>query len=168
MPTPIAEYKRIIASTEHAKGINTATSKIVSEIFGATEEISIEDLAKITGYSLATISNAVKFLEQHGIIKKVKKPGSKKVYVKTERDFMTVLIKNMNKNHETAIRPLKQILPELVKEQKQLIKENKQETKKEQLKKELHIIQQHLEQVEQMERIFDHVITQCNKNRKSL
>lgn len=166
MSTPIEAYKRTVAQIERAKGVNSAIAKIISEIFASPKEISIEELAKKTGYSLATVSNTVKFLEGNGIANRVKKPGSKKVYVNAQRDFMQVLIQSMNRNHEIAVRPLKQVLPELIKEQKQLIKETKKENKKEQLKGELHVIEKHLEQVELMEELIDHVVSQCAKNRK--
>lgn len=166
MSLPIEQYKNIVAQIERAKGINTATARLTSEIFASTKEISLEELASITGYSLATVSNTIKFLEPHGIINRIKKPGSKKVYVSAERDFMSVLAKTMNRTHETAVRPLKQILPELIKEQKDLIKKTTQEKNKTKLKAELEIIEEHLKQVKRMEEILDHVVTQCNKHRK--
>ncbi len=156
--SPIEEFKKIIVTTEHKKGMSTATAKIFSEIFCSTKEISIETLSKNTRYSLATISNNVKFLEQNGAINKIKKPGSKKIYVTAERDFMKILIKGMNTQHEITIRPVKQLLPKLIKKQKELIKETKQESKRELLKKELTIIEQQLKQVNLVEKLIDHII----------
>jgi len=168
MTTPIEEFKRILTHTERAKGINSATAKIIAEIFASTGEISIEELAKKTKYSLATISNSIRFVEQYGAVTKLKKPGSKKIYVKAERDFMKVLAANMNKTHEIAIRPLKQTLPNLIREQKKLITQEKKTPKKEQLKAELKIIQGHLIQVQLAEEFIEHIITACAKNRQRI
>ncbi|MCF7799235.1 HTH domain-containing protein [Candidatus Woesearchaeota archaeon] len=168
MTKPIEEYKKIVAEIEQKKGVKVATAKIVAEIFATPEEISIEELANKTKYSLATISNNVSFLEQIGVISRIKKPGSKRIYVTAERDFINILIKSMNKNHEIAVRPLKQILPGLIAEQKKLVKHAQESNRKKQLKEELNIIQQHYEQVRIMEQLLDHVISQCNKNRNLL
>ena len=166
MTTPIQIYKETIARVERAKGINTATAKIVAEIFSTPKEISLEELSTRTGYSLATVSNTIKFLEPIGVILRLKQPGSKRIYVRADRDFLSVLVKNMNRTHDIALRPLKQTLPELIKEQRQLIRQAKDEKTRQQLKAEQTIMQEHLQQVQLAEELIDHVIEQCNKRRK--
>ena len=60
---------------------------LLAVLYLEPNEISMEDLAKKTGYSLASISIKLKSLEYFFMVKKYTKPKSKRVYVYMEKDF---------------------------------------------------------------------------------
>ena len=60
------------------QGMDDLFSSIFSLLVLEPEDIAMDELAKKTGYSVASISNKVKILKVHGIVKKSRKPGSKK------------------------------------------------------------------------------------------
>jgi len=66
----------IITSLSYLKGRSTKTAKIIAHIYirrKATQKL----LREITGYSLGTISNTLKFLEKIGIIHKTQDPQTR-------------------------------------------------------------------------------------------
>lgn len=69
-------------------GLDDLSSMIFAILITEPEEITMQDLAKKTGYSLASISNKVKMLVDFGVITRNAKPGSKKAYLYMEKDFL--------------------------------------------------------------------------------
>ena len=69
--------------------------ELFARIYIEPEPIAMEELAKETRYSLASVSNKVKILSLSMHIKKVKKPGSKKVYFYMEKDIMNIWKENI-------------------------------------------------------------------------
>lgn len=146
--------------TENAKsnGLDDFSSRIVAILFLETEAISLEELAGKTGYCLSSISTGIKLLEKFGFIKKLKKPPSKKVYIKMENDISKLILELMKKKHETVMGRSKQLLPEIIKEYKS--------TKSS--KKELKIIENYYEDVLRSESILTEAIAKMEKmGRKS-
>ena len=68
------------------------TSLIYARIFIDPDEVAMEDLAKETGYSLASISNKLKILETRGVVTRRTRPGTRKVYVFAEKDMMRMMV----------------------------------------------------------------------------
>lgn len=88
------EFARIFKPVGEIHGMDTASIDIFYMVYLSPLEVSLEEIATKTGYSLASVSNKVKMFEMKGMIKKATKPGSKKVYVYADKNFLK-LIKNM-------------------------------------------------------------------------
>lgn len=73
------------------KGWDDLTSRIIGILYLSPDPISMEELAKKTGYSLASISNKMKLLEPLGFITRRCKPGSKKCYFYFQKDFYKIM-----------------------------------------------------------------------------
>jgi len=72
-----------------------------SEIHGRTiaalmvygKKLSLQDLAKKTGYSISTLSLSLDLLEFFGMIKKIKNAGDRKLYIELHGDLLEGLKK---------------------------------------------------------------------------
>lgn len=68
------------------------TTLIYARLFIDPDEVAMEDLAKETGYSLASISNKLKLLETCGVVTRRTRPGTRKIYVYAEKDMMKMMM----------------------------------------------------------------------------
>ncbi|MBU4242379.1 MAG: hypothetical protein KKF52_04050, partial [Nanoarchaeota archaeon] len=84
----IVEYFKKIGAVQ---GMDELSSTIIGILYSAVKEITMEDIVRKTGYSLASISNKIKFLSDIGLITKKTKPGNKKIYLYMEKDFMKMI-----------------------------------------------------------------------------
>ncbi|UCD03271.1 MAG: hypothetical protein JSV63_01385 [Candidatus Aenigmatarchaeota archaeon] len=74
-------------------GYSPVHGKIIGALLSEDEPIAMQDLAKKTGYSTGMISLSLDLLEVLGVIKEVKKPGDRKLYVQLDGDLLTILKK---------------------------------------------------------------------------
>lgn len=146
-------------------GLKAVMAKVHAVLFMEAEEISLEDIAKQTGYSLASVSTAAKHLETFKKAQRIKKPGSKKVYYKGEKNMVCVLHEHIKESIEGAIKPMQQRLPYCLTELKKELK-NKSLTKekKKELKKKITWYESYLEQNELLAKIFDNIEKEFTKH----
>ncbi len=86
--SPKEEFIELIAEVNRGKGLDGLTSKIIGILFIEPEEVSMEELAKRTGYSLSAVSTSMKMLAMSGFVKRVEKPRTKKAYFFFEKDML--------------------------------------------------------------------------------
>jgi len=72
-------------------GYSPVHGKILAALFVNNGELSLQELAKETGYSSSMISLSLDFLEIFGIIKKRKKPQDRNLYIKLQGDLLECL-----------------------------------------------------------------------------
>ena len=120
---------------------------LISILFLEIEEISLEELAQKSGFSLASISNKARMLEQMGFLKRTCKPGTKKVYVFIEKDLFKIMREHLLKKQEIMIHQMKQGLPFIIEKH-----EHKSLTEKE--RKELKIVKDYLKQISALDLII--------------
>ncbi len=131
----------IVLMTENSKvnGLDELSSRIIGILFIEPKEIALDELAKRTGYSLSAVSTAMKLIERAGIVKRSKKPKSRKVYYYMEKDMLAMWIQLMRRKHENIILPSKQKLPKIIEKYKLEKSENSEE--------ELRIVENYYKQV---------------------
>ncbi len=95
-------------------GMDPLASTIFMMLFLEPGELSMEELAERTGYSLASIHNKMKILERVGHVKKIRKPGTKKVFYYMEKDMMKNFFEIMENTYLTRVKPTIAFLPELI------------------------------------------------------
>ncbi len=97
MPSAPKELEEKILDTfaEVAQGIGYSPlhGKIIGVLLVEDRPVSLQDLAKLTGYSASTISLSLDFLELLGVIKKVKVSADRKLYVQLQGDLLEALKK---------------------------------------------------------------------------
>ena len=138
------------------QGMDPLTIKLFALIYIDPEDIAIDELAKRTGYSLASISNKVKILQTLGIIRKIKKPGSKKLFVRIEKNVLKIHRDIMIIKEAIGTKIAKELLPELLMKYK-----NKKLNNEE--KKKLKIIEEYHKQIIILENLVKKTIMDYNK-----
>ncbi len=113
--SPEEEFMDLVMSVAKAKGADELTARIVAVLFIEPKEISLEELSKRTGYSLSAISMSMKFMEKTPFIRRIKLPGSKKVYFYMEKDLFGIFMRHIKMENELALKPMKERLPEIIK-----------------------------------------------------
>jgi len=88
-----AELEKLLLKSDSELGHSRVVKKMMFILLISDKEISMEELAKRTNYSLATLSNTIKSVEKLGLVERVPYPRTKRVYVKAKSGFYD-LIKN--------------------------------------------------------------------------
>lgn len=134
-------------------GYSDVHGKIIAALLVENKPVSLQELAKKTGYSSAMLSLSIDFLEVLGVVKKIKKAGDRQLYVGFQGSLLECLRKAILFKAEQSISDsLKEF--ELRKKQLQKIK-NSEEKKKvlrtlNILQKEIHRLQRYLKMLSMM------------------
>jgi len=110
-------------------------------------ELPIEQIAKKSGYSLASISNTMKMLEGMGMVTRSKKPGSRKVYYFMEKGLVKINIQKLKAAQEYMVKAIKMSLPPM-------IEKYKRKQLDDYSKKRLIVIEDYYKQIEDFEQIL--------------
>lgn len=81
------------ASVAETIGYSPLHGKIIGVLLIEDKPVSLNELARETGYSTSMISLSLDFLEVMEVVKKVKKTGDRKLYVKLNGDLLNILKK---------------------------------------------------------------------------
>ena len=111
----IEQAQEVIYTIMKSYQLNDVGAKICSIVYLSPEPVCLNELASKTGYSLATVSNTVKFLTNFFLITRVKKPGTKKVFVAGRNSPLDMLKSKTKMAMENEIKPIKKTFPELIK-----------------------------------------------------
>lgn len=76
-----------------AIGYSEIHGRVIAALLVSNRKLSLNDLAKKTGYSLSTVSLSLDLLEFLGMIKKIKKAGDRKLYVELQGSLIEGLKK---------------------------------------------------------------------------
>lgn len=131
-------------------GFDDLSAKLVAALYLEPEETTMEALAKKTGYSLASISTKMHFLEGLGQVHIITKPGSKKKYYVMEKDLFKLIRNKLDAARAKYVEPVKANLPQLI------AKYSGQGLNGEEQKK-LHIMKSYYQQMLKMEKLMKHM-----------
>ncbi len=140
------EFISHLASGIGRLGLDSASSRLFGMIYVEPGEISIDDLAKRSGYSLATVSIKVRILERVGLIERKKHPGTKKVFCYREKNMISFMKRKADDIYSHEILPTRKLLPQLIKKAERAGSERE--------KKQLKIMKDYLRQMKSIEKIF--------------
>ncbi len=79
--------------------------------------MSLGEIAKRTGYSLSHVSSALKFLENLGLVVRIKKPGDRKAYYKAVKNlqewrraaYYKRILEDVRETRESLLRVLEEL-----------------------------------------------------------
>ena len=108
------DFIELIAENCKAGGWDELSSKLLGILFIEPKEIALDELAKRTGYSLSAVSTAMKFVEITGMVKRSRKPRSRKVYFYVENDMADILFLILRREYENIVLPSKTKLPKII------------------------------------------------------
>ena len=129
------ELEEAITRMGIAAGFKPLIAKINALLFLAPGEVCMDYLVEKTGYSLASVSMGIKQLEFMKRIRRTKHPGSKKVYVSSEKNIVTMIYDHLKMMRETTFKQTKELLTPV-------LFMYEQEVKKKALKKEERMVLQ--------------------------
>lgn len=81
------------ASIASTIGYSEIHGRIIAALMVSNKRLSLQELAKKTGYSISTLSLSLDLLEFFGMIKKVKDAGDRKLYIVLHGDLLEGLKK---------------------------------------------------------------------------
>jgi DNA-binding transcriptional regulator GbsR (MarR family) len=105
------DFYRVIGKSYN---LDDLTSMIYARLFIDPDEVAMEDLAKETGYSLASISNKLKILETCGVVVRRTRPGTRKVYVYAQKDMMKIVLSSFVLYQQGEVVMVKTEIPRLL------------------------------------------------------
>ncbi len=107
----------LFADIASSLGYSEVHGRIIAALLVKGGKLSLQELAKETGYSPSMVSLSLDFLEIFGIIKKVKKVGDRKLYVELQGNLLSALrkafITRIGKNVELTLTKFKELRKEL-------------------------------------------------------
>jgi|SRR3989344_4727842 len=148
------EFIEIVATAAKGHGFDDLSSKIIGILYIEPKELSLDEIAQKTGYSLASISNSVKAIENARVIKRLKKPKSHKTYFFMEKDLNKLTREMISKKYNAEINPAKEKLPGMIK----TLREQTKSSKKDDDKKKLGIMENYLEQIHRCDEILAEIL----------
>ncbi|MDI6644915.1 MAG: MarR family transcriptional regulator [Methanobacteriaceae archaeon] len=89
-------FKEVVYDSCKSLGLDDLPSRLISILQSETSEISLGKLSEMSGYSLSTLSTIIRGMEDLNMVKRFKKPKSRKVYVFMDKDIIS-LFKELEK-----------------------------------------------------------------------
>ena len=142
--TPKEEVIEFVSELQKMKGCDELPSKIIGMLFIEDKEISMEQLAERTGYSLSAVSTTMKILIKSPAIKKLRKPGSKKLYFYMEKNIGKIIIETLENTTEKVMKSAIHKMPKLI--------ENYKKEKPENYKKDVIVLEKYYRQLTVIEK----------------
>ncbi|WP_321430438.1 hypothetical protein [uncultured Methanolobus sp.] len=112
--SPKQEFTELIAQNLKSEGFDEISSRIVGVLFIEPEEMSLEEISIETGYSLSAVSTAMKNLSQFHIVRRFKKPGSKKAFFFLDKNLAAIGAQALKMKYDSVILPSKKMLPGII------------------------------------------------------
>lgn len=144
------DFIKLIYENAKVQGLDEVSSKAIGILFVEVNEVSLEELAERTNYSLSAVSTAMKFLEGADVVKKIKKPKSKKIYFFIEKDMRNTFIRMLQKKLGKIILPAKERMPSIIEKYKKAKSKN--------AKQELIIAENYYKQTLVAEKMIKHML----------
>lgn len=152
------EFIGHLASGIQRLGLDSASSRLFGMIYVEPGEISIDELAEKSGYSLATVSIKVRILERVGLIERKKHPGTKKVFCYREKNMISFMKRKADDIYSHEILPAQKLLPALIR------RGGNARSARE--KKQVKIMKDYLRQMKSIEKVFRHLNEEIEKLEK--
>lgn len=94
------ELEKLLLKTGNDYNHPKILQKMMFILLISDKEISMEDLAKKTKYSLATLCNTIKQAEKMDMVERIPHPKTKRVYVKAKHNFYNLVKNTLKKQYD--------------------------------------------------------------------
>ena len=108
-------------------GYSELHGKIIGALVVESEPVALQEVAERIGYSISMISLSLDFLEVIGIVRKIKKPADRKLYIELQGDLLETLKKTITMKVGKSVR---ESLAEFEKNEVQLEKMGTEKSRK--------------------------------------
>lgn len=112
--SPTEEFKEVVYESCKGLGLEDFPSRLIALLLSEKDGISLGELSEMTGYSLSNLSTTIKMMEERQMVKKFKKPGSRKVYVAMNKYITTFFIELQKKRYNQSLKPVLEKLPNII------------------------------------------------------
>ncbi len=119
------DFEELLVKINSAYGLPPIIPKILGILILEAREVSMEEIAERTGYSLSSVSNSLKNMETMGILVRVHKAGTKKVYVRVHNSWRETLHSMMMRMYELKVQPVVEELPHVIEKYNKVAKSSK-------------------------------------------
>ena len=137
-------------------GLSDLCVKVTGLLYLEPDEVSMEELAEKTGYSLASISNTMKLLESLGMVERVRKPKTKKIFFYMEKNLIRINISKLKAVRDNAFKPIEEYTTQIISKYRNKVKSEKD-------KRKLQIIENYHKQALMFESILNKWIEDLTK-----
>jgi DNA-binding transcriptional regulator GbsR (MarR family) len=156
MEEPDKKFIDLYIKLGNLQGVNDIMSRIFAMLYISPTDVAMDDLAKQTGYSLASISNNIKMLEAFGFIRRIRKPGTKKIFLYLEKDMKKLMKETLIKKQQVVINTIKAEMPQILEDYRKKAKKNIE-------KKKLNILEDYYDGILAFEKVIKKMIKEINK-----
>ncbi|MBP2029491.1 DNA-binding transcriptional regulator GbsR (MarR family) [Methanohalophilus levihalophilus] len=140
------DFENVVYQSMKSYGLDDLSSKLFAVLYSATEALTLDELSKMTGYSLSAVSAQMKLLSGIKLVEKTKKSGSKKLYFSVQRDMLKMSLNAIQAKNQAMVVPALQNLPPIIERCKNSDAEDAKEM--------LSIIENYYQQMAALELIF--------------
>jgi DNA-binding transcriptional regulator GbsR (MarR family) len=95
-------------------GMDSLMATIFARVYIEPGDMGMSELAEETGYSLASVSNKIRQLEPSGLITRSTKPGTRKVYVHSDKDILKIALGQLLRTRANETQPATIEIPRMV------------------------------------------------------
>jgi HTH-type transcriptional regulator, osmoprotectant uptake regulator len=150
------EFNEILQRTGNPGCTDSLIMSIYAILYLESEPVAMEDLAKMTGYSLASVSSKTNIMETMGLIERRNMPRTRKLYYYMDKD-LSGLFKNLFiKKEKKQIAVVKQMLPKVIEKYKKRELDEPE-------KKRLENLQKYYKSITKLEKIIKKIITMIDE-----
>lgn len=87
------EIYSLFSNVASSLGYSEVHGRLIAALLVARKPLSLDELRERIGYSAASVSLSLDFLEMLGVIRRIKKPMDKKLYIELQGDLLDCLRK---------------------------------------------------------------------------
>jgi len=138
------------------QGMDNSLVSIFALLYLEPDELSLEDLAKKSGYSLASVSNKVRMLETSGFVSSSSKPGTRKVYVTMGKNILKLWKQHLILKQKGVLQLAKERIPEIIRESRPKVKTERE-------RKKIKILEGYYKQMIKFEQLIQEFIIKIEK-----
>ncbi|MCQ1534204.1 MarR family transcriptional regulator [Methanosarcina sp. KYL-1] len=122
------EFIAFYQNVGKAYGMDSLMATIFARVYVEPGEMGMSELAEETGYSLASVSNKIRQLEPSGLITRNTKPGTRKVYVHSDKDILRIALGQLVRTRASETQPAAIEIPRMIERfEKEELSEKQQE-----------------------------------------
>ncbi|MDP7492754.1 MAG: winged helix-turn-helix transcriptional regulator [Candidatus Undinarchaeales archaeon] len=108
------EFHQLFVDVTTSFGLPAAPGRIMAELFLVEGPVTMQELSEKTGYSLPTLSRNVRALDGMGIVRRDKRPGSKKSYISIRsKKLLEIMMNIMRIGYEREVKVMLRDLPRI-------------------------------------------------------
>lgn len=87
------EIYSLFSNVASSLGYSEVHGRIIAVLLVCRKSVSLDELRRKIGYSASSVSLSLDFLEMLGVIRRIKKPTDKKLYIELQGDLLDCLRK---------------------------------------------------------------------------